>query len=201
MITRRKFFIGGAVAAFLPSALAHAAMVAGGTAAGNRAVLMRKARMALERHGDAIAVRDRIGLVDFSLPSRQPRFHIVNLESGTAETLLVAHGKGSDPLHSGWVESFSNIPGSEASSAGAYLTGDLYVGKHGRSRRLIGLDPGNSNAEARAIVVHGAWYVSPQMADRGKIGRSQGCLAVDETQIEQVLDRLGPGRLIYADKL
>ena len=198
MISRRTFFIGGATAALLPSTLARAATA---DSSGNQVALMRRARAALERHGDAIPVRARIALVDFSQPSRRPRFHIVNMESGTIDSLLVAHGKGSDPRHSGWLESFSNVPGSEASSAGAYLTGDLYVGKHGRSRRLIGLDPGNNNAEARAIVIHGAWYVSPQMAGKGKIGRSQGCLAVDEKEIEKVLDRLGPGRLIYADKV
>lgn len=197
MISRRKFFIGGAAVALLPSTLARAT----DTVSDSGALLMRKARIALERHGDAIKVRDRIGLVDFSLPSRRPRFHIVDLEQGTAETMLVAHGKGSDPRHSGWLENFSNVPGSEASSAGAYLTGDLYVGKHGRSRRLIGLDPRNDNAEARAIVIHGAWYVSPDMAGRGKLGRSQGCFAVDEKDIGKVLDRLGPGRLIYADKI
>jgi len=201
MISRRKFFIGGAAAALLPSAFARATIPRAADRAGQREALLRRALDALERHGDAIPVRDRIGLADFSLPSRLPRFHIVNLEDGSIRSLLVAHGKGSDPGHSGWLESFSNLPGSEASSAGAYVTGDLYTGKHGRSRRLSGLEPRNNNAEARAIVIHGAWYASPQMADKGKLGRSQGCFAVGEGDIEMLLDRLGPGRLIYADKI
>jgi hypothetical protein len=68
--------------------------------------------------------------------------------------------------------------------------------------RLKGLDPTNSNAEARAIVVHGAWYVSPQMVrEHGMLGRSEGCLAVDVADLPKVLERLGPGRLIVATKL
>lgn len=201
MISRRTFCIGGAAVALLPSALARAGAVRPESSIAGREVLMRRALAALEQHGEKIPVRDRIGLIDFSLPSRLPRLHIVNLENGATQSLLVAHGKGSDPDHSGWLETFSNVPGSEASSAGAYLTGGDYTGKHGRSRRLAGLDPRNDNAEARAIVIHGAWYVSPDMAEKGKLGRSQGCFAVDEKHIEMALDRLGPGRLIYADKL
>lgn len=116
--------------------------------------------------------------------------------------MLVAHGRGSDPDHSGWVERFSNEPGSAASSRGAYLTQDIYQGKHGSSRRLLGLDPQNSNAQPRAIVIHAAWYVGPQMIqDHGKLGRSEGCFAFSDNDLSMVLDRLGSGRLIYADKL
>lgn len=185
-------------AGLLPSVVARGAT--GGLGATEN--LIARAKAALDRHGDRVAVRDRIGVVDFALPSRQPRFHIVDMEAGRIETLLVAHGRGSDPGHSGWLEHFSNEPGSLATSAGAYLTGAFYVGKHGRSRRLIGLDPGNDNAEARAIVIHGAWYVSPGMVrDHGKLGRSEGCLAVDDGEIDKVLARLGEGRLIYAGKV
>jgi hypothetical protein len=67
--------------------------------------------------------------------------------------------------------------------------------------RLQGLDPTNSNAEARAIVVHGAPYVSPTMArEHGKLGRSEGCFAFDESILSEVLSRLGPGRLLVAGK-
>jgi len=67
--------------------------------------------------------------------------------------------------------------------------------------RLEGLDPTNSNALSRAIVVHGAWYVSEEMiGSSGMLGRSQGCLAVAESSLPEILMRLGPGRLIYADK-
>jgi hypothetical protein len=75
------------------------------------------------------------------------------------------------------------------------------VGEHGQSMRLDGLDASNSNAASRAIVVHSAWYVSKEIAvDRGVLGRSEGCLAVAQSSLAEVLMTLGPGRLIYADK-
>jgi hypothetical protein len=126
---------------------------------------------------------------------------LLNLAAGTAASYLVAHGRGSDPTHTGWLERFSNAPRSQATSAGAYRTDTLYVGEHGRSMRLEGLDPTNDHAAARAIVVHGAWYVSEEIVTRfGMPGRSEGCLAVAESSLEEILTRLGPGRLIYADR-
>nr|WP_250890546.1 murein L,D-transpeptidase catalytic domain family protein [Sphingobium nicotianae] len=168
---------------------------------GRSPALLARARAALDRHGSLVQNRETIGIVDFGVASRLPRFHIVNMSSGRVETLLVAHGRGSDPDHSGWLERFSNEPGSAASSAGAYLTGATYEGKHGLSRRLIGLDPQNSNAESRAIVIHSAWYVNNDIVRQtGKLGRSEGCLAVAGSDLPQVLERLGPGSLIYAGK-
>lgn len=163
-------------------------------------LLLDRAKRALDRHWRAISSRDIVGLVDFSIASRDARFFLVDLRNGAATSVLVAHGKGSDPDHSGWVERFSNLPGSQASSAGAYLTSDVYAGKHGRSRRLVGLDWDNSNAEARGIVIHAAPYVSAERASAsGKIGRSEGCLAVAPDDLDYVLRVLGPGCLVYAD--
>ena len=169
--------------------------------AGIRPDLYSAAIAALQRHGGRVG-RDRVAIVDFSAPSSDPRFHIVDVASGTARSFLVAHGSGSDPDHSGWLERFSNQPGSNASSEGAFLTGDYYYGKHGRSQKLHGLDPSNSNALSRAIVVHGAWYSEPGvLSAHGKLGRSQGCFAVGDSQIGTVFGQLGPGRMIYAAKL
>ena len=163
--------------------------------------LLRRALAALEQHRERIVNRDIIGIADFSLPSRAPRFHLVTLADGWASSHLVAHGRGSDPAHTGWLERFSNEPHSNATSSGAYLTGAQYVGAHGRAMRLNGLDTTNSNAATRAIVVHGAWYVSEQIArSRVALGRSQGCFAVAESSLEEIMKRLGPGRLIYAGK-
>ena len=165
------------------------------------AALLRRALDALERHRDRIPYRDFIGIADFSLPSRTPRFHLLHLTDGSATSHLVAHGRGSDPAHTGWLERFSNEMRSHATSAGAYRTDELYVGEHGRSMRLDGLDPTNDNAASRAIVVHGAWYVSPEIvAQHGVLGRSEGCLALAHSSLDEVLAKLGPGRLIYADK-
>jgi L,D-transpeptidase catalytic domain len=163
--------------------------------------LIERAREALARHGARIVHRDVMAVADFSLASNQPRLHLVDLIGGQTTTLLVAHGRGSDPGNTGWLERFSNRPGSNASSRGSFLTGDAYSGKHGRSRKLIGLGPDNNEAERRAIVIHAAGYVSRDIArDRGRIGRSQGCFAVSQADLAQVMARLGPGRLLYAGK-
>ena len=167
-----------------------------------RPALLDKAMAALDAHGRRIKRRDRIAIADFAAPSSERRFHLVDLEGGKARSVLVAHGIGSDPEHSGWLRRFSNRDGSYASSEGAFATEDYYVGKHGRSQRLIGLDPSNDNALARAIVVHGAWYVSPEMvAEHGMVGRSQGCFAVADDDLADVFRHLGPGRMIYAAKV
>ncbi len=152
-------------------------------------------------HQSSLLHQDRIGIADYSLHSAKERFHIVDLTNGTTQSFLVAHGKGSDLRHTGWLQEFSNVPGSEASSGGSYITSETYVGKHGTSRRLKGLDPSNNMAEPRAIVIHGAWYAEPEMVNsHGKLGRSQGCFAFSESDLPVILERLGPGRLLFADK-
>jgi L,D-transpeptidase catalytic domain len=164
--------------------------------------LMKRALASFASHGVLASERRFMGIVDFSAASAAPRFHLLNRENGQLNSLLVAHGRGSDPEHSGWVQSFSNMPGSAASSSGTYLTGPTYIGQHGLSRRLIGLDAENSEAAERAIVIHQAWYVSEAMArDTGKIGRSEGCFAFSDYNIDEVLQRLPEGSLIYADKV
>jgi hypothetical protein len=163
--------------------------------------LLQTALDALLRHRDRIDHRDIIGIADFSLPSSTPRFHLFKLADGSMTSHLVAHGRGSDPSHTGWLERFSNEPHSYATSDGAYRTDYDYNGAHGRSIRLDGLEVSNSNAASRGIVVHGAWYVSEVIArDKGVLGRSEGCFALAETSLGEVLSRLGPGRLIYAGK-
>jgi hypothetical protein len=162
---------------------------------------LQRVRAALDQHAAHLPFRDIAGLVDFTAPSRLPRFHVMDLRSGSLSTFLVAHGRGSDPYNSGWVERLSNEPGSNASCAGSFLTGDTYHGKHGLSRRLHGLDPENSLAAERGIVIHGASYVDASMArDERRIGRSQGCFAVSSADITALLSRLGAGRLLFAWK-
>jgi hypothetical protein len=158
---------------------------------------------ALDAHAAHVPLHDKIGVVDFSLPSRQPRFFLVDVATGQVErSWLVSHGSGSDPNATGMLQRFSNQPGSNASSRGAYLTANTYAGKRGPSRRLIGLDADNSLAMDRAIVIHGADYVSEAMAARqGRIGRSQGCFAFAPDEVTEVMRELGEGRMIYAGKL
>lgn len=164
--------------------------------------LLARAQMSLDAHAAMIPNRDVIGLVDFSMPSGVPRFQLVDLGNGRViSTHLVAHGRGSDPGNTGSVQSFSNRLGSNASCRGSFLTGDSYFGRHGRSRRLIGLEAENSNAASRAIVIHSADYVSEEMAGaNGRIGRSQGCFTVTENEVGELLSRLGSGRLLFAWK-
>jgi hypothetical protein len=170
--------------------------------AGVRPELFRKALAALDRHSMRIPSHDRIAIADFATPSYQPRFHLVHLGTGACETLLVAHGVGSDPEHTGLLQRFSNEVNSEATCEGAFLTADYYVSKHGDSQRLLGLDSTNNNALDRAIVVHSAWYANGDMiAKHGKLGRSQGCFAVGETDLARVFERLGTGRMIYSAKV
>jgi L,D-transpeptidase catalytic domain len=168
--------------------------------AGVDPALFQRAKAALDSH--RIAARDSIGIVDFSLASRDARFHLVDLASGQVESFRVAHGRGSDPDHSGFVELFSNRPGSEATSNGTYTTGEYYHGKYGLSMKVHGLDWTNSNAEYRAIVIHNAWYAEPEMIDiHGKLGRSEGCFAFSRADQWKVMSKLAGGRMIYADKL
>lgn len=163
--------------------------------------LLRRALAALDKHQSSIPHKDVIAVADFSQASREARFHLVNVGDGKVSSYLVAHGKGSDPRHTGWLKSFSNAMGSEATSSGAYRTGDYYTGQHGRSMRLDGLDPSNNNAYDRAVVVHGAWYVSQDMVrEHGVLGRSQGCFAFEQDKLHTVMERLGQGRMIYADR-
>jgi hypothetical protein len=162
--------------------------------------LFAKAKAALDQH--RIYPRDTIGIVDFSKPSSEPRFFVVDMASGNVESHLVCHGRGSDPAHSGYLERFSNDFGSYASSNGAYTTGDYYQGKYGLSLRVDGLDWSNSNADARAIVIHNAWYAEPEMLQQhGQLGRSEGCFAMPKASQYQVMRKLAGGRMIYADKL
>jgi hypothetical protein len=195
----RRHFLGAMVAggAGLKSNKAFADAICGEVPA-----LLPRAMAALDVHAASIPQRDRIGIVNFAAHSRLPRFQLVDVAGGKVlRTMLVAHGSGSDPANSGWAERFSNLPGSNASCQGSFVTGETYVGKHGRSRRLRGLDPGNDLAEPRAIVIHAADYVDMERAvTQGRIGRSQGCFALSHNDIDDVLEVLGPGRLLFTAK-
>ena len=168
--------------------------------AGIDPTLFAKAKAALDVH--KVGPRDSIGIVDFSKPSNEERFYLVDLISGNVEAHRVAHGRGSDPDHSGFVERFSNDFGSYASSNGTYTTGDYYDGKYGLSMKVRGLDWSNNNAESRAIVIHNAWYAEDDMIPvHGKLGRSEGCFAMSREHQYAVMRKLAGGRMIYADKL
>lgn len=198
----RRGFLRTSLATLGVAAVGAPALAAPELTAPGQGAIVAAARTALAQCSGRVAHGDVVGVADFNQPSHTPRFHLVDMANGKVESLLVAHGRGSDPAHSGWLRRFSNDLGSAATSEGRYLTGDYYTGQHGRSLRLHGFDATNDNAYARAIVVHAAWYVSPEMArQHGVLGRSEGCLAVSQADLGHVLERLGPGRLIVATKL
>ena len=162
--------------------------------------LFARAKAALDQH--QVWPRDAIGIADFSKASHEARFHVVDLQNGSVQSHLVAHGRGSDPDHSGFLERFSNDFGSYATSNGTYVTGDYYHGKYGLSMKVRGLDWSNNNAEPRAIVIHNAWYAEPEMIQvHGMLGRSEGCFAMPKSSQYEVMRRLTGGRMIFADKL
>jgi len=139
----------------------------------------------------------RLALIDYSRPSVDRRLWIFDLQT---KALLfsdyVAHGRGSGE---NYAHAFSNREGSLQSSLGLFGTAETYFGAHGRSLRLDGLEPGiNDQARARAIVLHGAKYVDPQLKQsQGRIGRSHGCPAVRPKMVNQVIDKLKGGQMLY----
>jgi len=160
------------------------------------------ARQQMAKMGSQVVKRDIVAVADFGRPSNLPRLHFVNLETGRLDSQFVAHGRGSDPQHDGWLKHFSNTVNSEATSRGAYLTAAIYDGKYGPSIRLRGLEQDNSNAWDRAIVMHPAWYAAPDMLSKyGKLGRSEGCFAMDPDKFHEALTSLAAGRLLFADKI
>ncbi len=193
---RREFLTG--VTALAGTALSCAPALA----RPSNSVLVEIAKRELARAGRQVWLPDQVGLADFSLPSYEPRFFVVDMLSGKIRPFLVSHGMGSDPQHSGWLRTFSNEFNSLATSRGAYITHTWYDGQNGTSMRLSGIDSDNSNAEARAIVIHGAKYANPDMIPMwGKLGRSSGCFAFPEANLMEILARLGPGRMLFADRL
>ncbi len=147
--------------------------------------------------GDIRAPRT-LTLIDYSLPSTQPRLWVLDLRTG--ETLfveLVAHGRNTgDNL----ARRFSDTLESHQSSLGLFVAGDPYVGSNGYSLRLDGLEPGfNGRARERAIVMHGAPYVDGAAASRqGRLGRSWGCPAVREAVARNIIDTVRGGGVIFS---
>lgn len=200
-IGRRNLVKAGAAAAGL-SALPARAFASASAVDPSLRPIVDRARQELERVSTKLWRRDKVGIVDFGRPSQEPRLFVVDMMAGSVRSYLVAHGRGSDPEHDGWLKTFSNVPGSLATSRGAYATMQWYKGKYGSSMRLEGLDADNNLALDRAIVVHEAWYSAPDMIGKwGKLGRSEGCFAVSPGMNKDMLYHLGGGRLLFADKI
>ena len=148
---------------------------------------------------------DVLTVIDYTKPSTEPRLWVFDLKH--ARVLfeeLVAHGRNSGDNRA---VRFSNEPGSLMSSLGVFLTGDTYIGKHGLSLRLRGMERGvNDKSMERAIVIHAANYVSERVGTReGRIGRSWGCPAVSARDLAAIdRNRTGwrpPARLLSREIL
>ena len=147
--------------------------------------------------GDADAP-STLTVIDYSKPSSQKRLWVFDLKSHElVYEELVAHGQGSG-LNT--ATQFGNEADTHRTSLGLFKTDTTYVGKNGYSLRLDGLDKGlNDQARDRAIVMHGAPYVSEAFVKAtGRLGRSWGCPAVSATVAKQLIDRVKGGGLVFA---
>ncbi len=136
-----------------------------------------------------------LSIINFAQSSLEKRFYIINMFSGKVWAIHTAHGRGSDPNKLGRASSFSNSPGSNASSLGYFRTRETYMGKHGLSLRLDGLSGSNSEALSRSLVIHGADYVKEENIMQG---RSFGCPAIAMDIYKDVINELKDGSLIFA---
>jgi len=171
--------------------------------AGNRSLDSGVLKLALNAAACARSVgqvaNDRLlTVIDYSRASTQPRLWVLDLvrEQVLFEE-LVAHGRGSGE---NYATRFSNADGSHQTSLGLFRTADTYVGTNGYSLRLDGLEPGvNDRARERAIVMHGAPYVSDmQLRTVGRLGRSHGCPALRPAVARTLIDTIKQGSLVFA---
>ena len=134
--------------------------------------------------------KDILTIIDFSMPSSAKRLWVIDMVTNTVlYNSVVSHGMNSG---GDFATSFSNEQSSNKSSLGFYATGETYTGKNGFSMKLDGLEAGvNSNARARAVVVHGAYYANPSILNsQSYLGRSQGCPALPENLSKQVINTI-----------
>ena len=142
--------------------------------------------------------KNTLTIVDFTLPSDKRRLWVIN--PNTRQVLLNIHTAQGKNSGLKYATRFSNAPGSDESSLGAYVTSTVYDGKHGESERLIGLEKGlNSNALSRAVVIHAANYVTPSFIKaRGYAGRSWGCFAVNPAKSKELIHLVKGGSVLFA---
>jgi hypothetical protein len=140
---------------------------------------------------------DVLSIVDFSLPSTQKRLFVIDMQNGRLLfNTYVAHGRNSGKL---MATRFSNRTNSYMSSLGFYLTGDPFIGSHGYSLRLQGIERGwNDHAFSRQIIMHPADYVSEEHIQHyGFLGRSEGCPAIPESLDSAIIDEIKGGSCLF----
>jgi hypothetical protein len=136
-------------------------------------------------------------ICDFSQSSLKKRLYIIDIENNKLVTqTYVAHGRNSGGEYA---TRFSNQPESLQSSLGFYVTDNTYIGKHGLSLKINGVEPGiNDKAMMRTIVIHGADYVSAgRAAAGGFMGRSWGCPAVPKEEANSIISTIKNGTCLF----
>jgi hypothetical protein len=156
-------------------------------------------RMALDgmKNVDGLKNTSIITIIDFSKASTKERFFVIDLrDKRILYKSLVAHGKNSG---GNMATSFSNSPRSLKSCLGFFITAETYSGKYGYSLKLDGQEPGiNDNARARGIVVHGADFVTSEIARQsGLLGRSYGCPALPLNRAKEIIDKISKGSCLF----
>lgn len=151
---------------------------------------------------DGQFTRERLTVIDYSLPSYEERLWVIDMATATVlYEEIVAHGMGSPRGSGGDMErarDFSNLHGSKKSSLGLFVTAETYQGQHGYTLRLDGLEEGvNDNARERLIVIHSAHYVTDDRADDHLVGRSWGCPVVRPEISRELIDAIKGGSALW----
>jgi hypothetical protein len=173
----------------------------GGSSGDNDSPAVKAALAYFDAHQSQFPNKRYVSAVDFNLPANRKRFYLIDMSNRhVVETHQTSHGRGSDPRNSGMATLFSNVNGSFKSSLGAYKTNDstYFWPKHPPvALRLHGLQPTNSNALSRGILVHTATYV----LDNGvRSGRSEGCFVLPLSVVASIINKIKGGSLLYAHK-
>lgn len=155
--------------------------------------IYERAKRYYDQNWKSFPNRRYVVLIDMGPHSSKKRFLLLDLKTGKASRHNTSHGVGSDSNNDGIATSFSNQEGSKKTSLGFYKTLYTYNGSNGRSLRLEGLESSNNNALARAIVVHGANYISDK---NSRAGRSWGCPALDHAVVQSVIDKIKGGAMM-----
>ncbi len=163
---------------------------------------LESAWVAMEKAGVDSDSVEILTVIDFTKPSYLRRMEIYQRDVCRPERFFCTHGRNTGEVYA---REFSNVPGSKQTSLGLYRIGTSYTGKWGVSVRMHGLEPGvNDKALDRHIVLHSAWYAAEEVVYLNlwegygpRIGRSQGCPAVPETDWSRVRELLQPGTFLY----
>ncbi len=190
--------VGRATSSASPSESSSARAFAGARSLDGTVLRLALNAAACARGTGAVANDGLLTIIDYSKASTEPRLWVLDLErEQVLFEELVAHGRGSGE---NFATRFSNAEGSHQTSLGLFRTADTYVGSNGYSLRLDGLERGvNDHARDRAIVMHGAPYVSEDhLRTVGRLGRSHGCPALRPAIARTVIDTIKQGSLVFA---